>query len=98
MILNNILKNVHKGFKMRYLSDDGKVFDTGQACYEYEQQVKKRKENEEKLERERQSRLNSINKKYEDLQRDIAEYMSDYGVKKMPYFAPIYEIMSMLHM
>lgn len=28
---------------MRYLSDDGKVFDTGQACYEYEQQVKKKK-------------------------------------------------------
>lgn len=62
---------------MRYLSDDGKVFDTDQACYEYEQQVKKRKENEEKLERERQSRLNSINKKYEDLQRDIAEYKKD---------------------
>lgn len=96
--MTNILKNVHKGgFKMRYLSDDGKVFDTDQACYEYEQQVKKRKENEEKLERERQSRLNSINKKYEDLQRDIAEYKKDYGTKLEGYFTQFHELLNMLY-
>lgn len=82
---------------MRYLSDDGKVFDTDRACHEYEQQIKKEKENEEKLERERQSRLNSINKKYEDLQRDIAEYKKDYGIRLEGYFTPFYELLNMLH-
>lgn len=66
---------------MRFLSDDGKVFDTDQACYEYEQRIKKEKENREKLERERQSRLDSINKKYEDLQNNIAKYKEDYGTR-----------------
>ena len=33
---------------MRYLSDDGKVFDTDRACYEYEQRIKREKENDSK--------------------------------------------------
>lgn len=52
----------------------------------------------EKLEMERQNRLDSISKKYEDLQKEIAKYKSDYGVKQILYFAPIYELMGMLHM
>ena len=28
---------------MRYISDDGKVFNTEQECCEHEQQIKKRK-------------------------------------------------------
>lgn len=82
---------------MRYLSDDGEVFDTDRACYEYEQRIKKEKENKEKLENERQSRLNSINKKYEDLQRDIAEYKKDYGTRLEGYFTPFHELLNMLY-
>lgn len=100
MILSSILKNVHKGGKiMLYMSNDRKgVFETEQECLEYEQNVEQERIKKEKLEMERQNRLNSISKKYEDLQKEIAKYKSDYGVKQMPYFAPIYELMSMLHM
>ena len=82
---------------MRYLSDDGKVFDTDQACYEYEQRIKKEKENREKLERERQSRLDSINKKYEDLQNDIVKYKEDYDTRLEGYFTPFQELVNILY-
>lgn len=53
---------------------------------------KKEKENEEKLEKERQSRLDSINKKYEELQKDIAEYKKDYDIRLEGYFTPFHEL------
>lgn len=82
---------------MRYISDDGNVFNTEQECCEHEQRIKEEREKREKLEMERQNRLDSINKKYEDLQEEISEYRKDYGVRQIPYFAPIYELMNMLH-
>lgn len=81
---------------MRYISDDGKVFNTEQECCEYEQNIKTERAKREKMELERQDRLKSINKKYEELQKLLLEYEKDYGVKQKPYFAPIYELMSML--
>ncbi len=84
---------------MLYMSNDRKgIFKTEQECLEYEQNVEQERIKKEKLEMERQNRLDSISKKYEDLQKEIAKYKSDYGVKQMPYFAPIYELMGMLHM
>lgn len=83
---------------MLYMSNDKKkIFDTERECYEYEQCIKKEKENEIKLERERRSRLNSINKKCEDLQRDIAEYKKDYGTRLEGYFTPFHELLNMLY-
>lgn len=81
---------------MRYLSDDGKVFDTDRACYKYEQRIKKEKENKEKLKRERQSRLNSINKKYEDLQKDITDYKKDYGDTGINYISSFDEFVRLV--
>lgn len=84
---------------MLYMSNDRKgIFKTEKECLEYEQNVEQKRIKKEKLEMERQNRLDSISKKYEDLQKEIAEYKSDYGVKQIPYFAPIYELMNMLHM
>lgn len=83
---------------MRYISDDGKVFNTEQECCEHEQRIKKERINREKLELEKQNRLEVINKKYEELQKLISEYSKDYGVKQTPYFAPFYELMDMLYM
>ncbi len=83
---------------MLYMSNDRKgIFKTEQECYEYEQRIKREKENEEKLEKKRQSRLNSINKKYEDLQKDIAEYKKDYGTRLEGYFTPFHELLNMLY-
>lgn len=81
---------------MRYISDDGKIFNTEQECCEHEQRVEKQKAEKEKLEKERKDSLDIINKKYEELQRLLSEYEKDYGVRQMPYVAPFYEILDML--
>ena len=82
---------------MKYISDDGKkVFNTEQECCEYEQQIEENRVRKEKLEMERQNRLDIINKKYEELQQLISDFERDYGVRQTPYFAPVYELMSML--
>lgn len=81
---------------MRYISDDGKVFSTEQECCEHEQRVEKQKVEKEKLEKERKDRLDTINKKYEELQKLLSEYEKDYVVRQRPYVAPFYEILDML--
>lgn len=81
---------------MRYISDDGKVFNTEQECCEYEQSVENQRVKREQLEKERQDRIGAINKKYEELQKLLSEYEKDYGVHQKPYFAPFYELLNML--
>lgn len=81
---------------MRYISDDGKVFNTEQECCEYEREIEAEKAKREKLEKERQSRLDTINKRYEELQTLLSEYEKEYGVRQRPYVAPFYEILDML--
>lgn len=77
---------------MRYISDDGKVFNTEQECCEHENAEKKRLEEErirkEKLEMERSNRLSEINQKYEELQKLILEYGRDCGTSQEVYFNP----------
>lgn len=86
---------------MLYMSNDRKhVFKTEQGCLEYENSEKMHLEEEkcrkEKLEMERKERLNTINRKYEELQKLISEYGRDYGVNREIYFSPIHEIVNML--
>ena len=81
---------------MRYISDDNKVFNSEQECYEHENQIRQNKENEEKLRAEKQKKLNIINRKYEELQNLLSEFEKDYGVRQRPYVAPFYEILDML--
>lgn len=56
----------------------------------------RKKKKREKLELDRQNRLNVINKKYEELQNLLSEYEKDYGVKQRLYIAPFYELLDML--
>ena len=81
---------------MKYISDDGKVFNTVQECCEYEQQVENERTKRERLEKERQDKLSDINKKYQELQNLLSEYEKDYGIRQRPYVAPFYEILDML--
>lgn len=82
---------------MLYMSNDRKqVFKTEQECCKYEQRIEEEKEKREKLELDRQNRLNVINKKYEELQNLLSEYEKDYGVKQRLYIAPFYELLDML--
>lgn len=76
---------------MRYISDDGKVFNTEHECCEHEQRIGQERIRKEKLEMERKNRLDSINKKYEDLQKDVFEYKKDYGDTKINYVSPFEE-------
>ena len=48
---------------MKYISNDGKVFNTEQECCEHEQQIEKNRLRKVQLEMERQNRLDSISKK-----------------------------------
>lgn len=83
---------------MRYISDDGKVFNTEQECCEYENLQKKRLEEErlkkERLEMERKDKLNVISKKYEELKKLVSEYGRDYGINQEIYFKPFYDFVS----
>ncbi len=86
---------------MRYISEiDNKVFNTEQECLNHENAVRKSREEElkrkEKLEMERQNRLDNINKKYEELQKLIMDYKKDYGVRLEGYFTPFQELVNML--
>lgn len=86
---------------MRYISDDGKVFNTEQECLEHENLKRKMLEEErikkERLEKERANRIEAINKKYEELQKLISEYGKDYDIREEFHFVPAYELMNMLY-
>jgi len=86
---------------MRYISEvDNKVFNTEQECLEHEYFERKRLEEEnirkEKFELERRTRLETINKKYGELQELVSEYEKDFHIRQRPYFAPVYELINML--
>lgn len=85
---------------MKYISEDGKVFNTEQEYLEYENNEKRRIEQEriqkEMLEKERNNRLNIINQKYKELQKLVYEYGKDYGAEQEIYFTPFYELAGML--
>ena len=68
---------------MRYLSDDGNVFNTEQECCEHEQRMRKEKAN-----REQRERLQKIKTTYEELEKLVLEYGQLYGSQKELYFAP----------
>ncbi len=65
---------------MRYLSDDGKVFNTEQDCCEHEQKEKANKEQREKLQK--------IKNTYEELEKLVLEYGELYGFQREVYFVP----------
>lgn len=82
---------------MRYISDDGKIFNTELECHEYEQKIEVERAKRDKLEMERQNRLDSINKKYKDLQKLISEYRKDYKIKLEYHFPLFNEVTDMLY-
>lgn len=81
---------------MKYISDDGKVFNTEHECLEHEKCLEEEKRRKEKLEMERKNRLDSINKKYEDLQKDVSEYKKDYGNTGIGYISPFEEFAKLI--
>ncbi len=76
---------------MRYISEvDNKVFNTEQECLEHENAVKKSREEElkrkEKLQMERQNRLDEIYKKDEELRKLVESYRKNYEESLALYY------------
>lgn len=85
---------------MRYISDDGKVFNTEQECCEHEQEIERLKNEEKikrnKLELERQNMCKEISHKYKELDNLVLEYTRKFPTKYPIYFAPLDELLHML--
>lgn len=84
---------------MKYISEvDNKVFNTEQECLEHENAVRKSREEElkrkEKIKMERQSRLDEIYKKDEELRELVESYKKDYGeYSEFYYHNPFVELL-----
>lgn len=76
---------------MRYISDDGQVFNTEQEYCEHEQKIQK-----EKVNKERRKRLQKIKTTYEELEKLVLEYEQIYGLQKKLYFSPLCNLMDIL--
>lgn len=77
---------------MRYISDDGIVFDTEQECYKHEQSVQKEKSN-----REQREKLQQIKNAYKELEKLVSEYGQLYGFQEELYFAPLCSFVDTLY-
>lgn len=64
---------------MRYISDDGKVFNTEQECCEYEQKIKQEKIAKEEQQKKRQERYDNIRKHHKELMDEIHSFEDDYN-------------------
>lgn len=86
---------------MKYLSEDGKVFDTEQKCVEHENLLKEKAEEQrirrEQLEEERKKLLDNINNKYASLQKDIYDFEKRFGAKQKINFISFSELAEMLY-
>lgn len=85
---------------MKYISNDGKVFNTESECMKYEEFLNQKYEEErirkERLEKDRKNRLEVINKTYRELQQLVYEFRNDYGYEREFYFMPFYDLAAML--
>ncbi len=85
---------------MRYISDDGKVFNTEQECCEHEQRLNKIKEDErikkEKLESERKDLMSQICQKRKELRELTQTYYDKFDVTIGEYL-PFGELLKILY-
>lgn len=83
---------------MRYISEDNKVFNTEQECLEHENAIRKSREEElkrkEKLQMERQNRIDEIYRKDEELRKLVENYKRDYGeYSEFYHYNPFIELL-----
>lgn len=64
---------------MRFLSDDGKMFDTKEKCLEYEEAVAERNFAFIKLEIKKDKKYDRIVELHKSLIKEIEAYESDYN-------------------
>jgi len=81
---------------MRYISEDGKVFNTEQECCEHEQCIRNSRLEKEQFEMERKKLLKEIQELYDALDKKINEYENKCRMPRRVSFVPFYEIAQML--
>lgn len=85
---------------MRYISDDGKVFNTENECCEHEQRLNKIREEEivqkQKLESGRKNLMNQISQKRKELREVTETYYDKFGVSIGEYL-PFGEFLKILY-
>lgn len=85
---------------MRYISDDGKVFNTEKECCEHEQRLNKIREEEivqkQKLESGRKNLMNQISQKRKELREVTKTYYDKFGVSIGEYL-PFGEFLKILY-
>lgn len=85
---------------MRYISDDGKVFNTAQECCEYEQKFERIKNEErikrENLESERKKMMDEICQRRKELRELTERYQNKFGVIIGEYL-PFSEFLKLLY-
>ena len=82
---------------MLYMSNDRNgIFETEQECLEYEQRIEQERVRKKKLEMERQNRLDTINKKYKDLQKDVSKFTDDYGIQPILFSSSFLNFLDMM--
>jgi len=72
---------------MRFLSDDGKVFNTKEECDEYEQALKEKEQLDKEAEelKKRNDELRKLEKRYEAILKDLKSLGSDFDTYKKQY-------------
>lgn len=66
---------------MKYISDDGKVFNTEQQCISYEKSLKDERIKQEELRKKQVERKDKIRQLGFFLMKEINDYENDYNTK-----------------
>lgn len=66
---------------MRYISDDGKIFNTEQQCFDYERKIKEEEKKQEELRKKQNERINKIRELGYSLMKEINDYEEEYNTK-----------------
>jgi vacuolar-type H+-ATPase subunit I/STV1 len=87
---------------MRYISEDGKIFDSEEICLQHEREERERVEKErariEKLEKEKDSRYEEILAKERELDELIKKFKQDYGSSIFSRISNPNSVQSLLNM
>lgn len=65
--------------KVKFYSEDGKVFDSKKECLEYEEKLIAKKEAEKKKAEEQETRRKEVEDAYNYYAKKLNEYLNDYG-------------------
>ena len=63
---------------MKYMADDGKVFECERAAKAHDEKIKAEKAKQKQLEEDKQARKDEIKADYDTLMKKVEQYSMDY--------------------